>query len=158
MISVLFVCTGNICRSPTAEGVFRHIVRQAGLDGEFRIASAGTESYHEGEPPDARAVKVASANGVSLDGQLARGLARGDFNDFDYIFAMDGGHFYELHRRAPKERRARIHMFLEEVKHVNTKEVPDPWYGDENDFRHVFGLVNEGAQAILSKIRQEHNL
>ena len=158
MISVLFVCTGNICRSPTAEGVFRHIVRDAGLEREFRIESAGTEAHHEGAPPDPRSVKVATRNGVSLEGQLARAVTRADFNEFDYIFAMDGSHFYELHRRSPKERRARIEMFLTDVAQANTKEVPDPWYGQESDFDHVFRLVNDGARAILDKIRKEHKL
>lgn len=158
MISVLFVCTGNICRSPTAEGVFRHIVKEAGLEKEFRIESAGTEAYHEGSPPDARAVKTAERNGVSLEGQTARPLDRDDYQSFDYIYAMDGGHFYELHQRAPKERRAKIDMFLSEAAQVNTKEVPDPWYGDDSDFDHVYRLVDTGARALLKKIREEHKL
>jgi protein-tyrosine phosphatase len=157
VISVLFVCTGNICRSPTAEGVFRHLVEEAGLGAQFRIESAGTDSYHEGAPPDPRAISIAQKNGVSLDGQTARALARGDYNDFDYIFAMDGSHFYELHQRAPKTRRAQIHMFLGGTRQ-NSPEVPDPWYGNERDFEHVFQLVDEGARGILAMIRKEHNL
>ncbi len=158
LISVLFVCTGNICRSPTAEGVFRHLVAEAGLESHFRIESAGIEAYHEGSPPDHRAVKVAGQRGVSLEGQVARPIDRDDYQSFDYIYAMDGGHFYELHHRAPKERRAKIDMFLSCVPQLNTKEVPDPWYGTETDFEHVFRLVDTGARAILEKIRKENGL
>ena len=158
MISILFVCTGNICRSPTAEGVFRHLVAEAGLESRFRIESAGTEGYHAGSPPDHRAVKIAGKKGVSLAGQVARPLERDDYQSFDYIYAMDGEHFYELHQRAPKERRAKIDMFLSLVPQLNTKEVPDPWYGSESDFEHVYRLVDAGARAILDTIRKENGL
>jgi protein-tyrosine phosphatase len=154
----LFVCTGNICRSPTAEGVFRHLVTEVGLEKHFRVESAGIEAFHEGSPPDHRAVKVALQNGVSLKGQKARPLDRNDYHHFDYIFAMDGGHFYELHQRAPKERKAKILMFLAEEAQMNTKEVPDPWYGGESDFEHVYRLVDAGARSLFKKIREEHKL
>ena len=152
VIKVLFVCTGNICRSPTAEGVFRHLARQAGLERSFHIDSAGTDSYHIGEKPDARAIKVAGRNGVALDGQRARSVEDRDFAEFDYIFAMDGGHFSELGTRAPEKTKARIRMFLE------NGDVPDPWSGTDADFERIFCLVQEGAVALLKKIREERGL
>jgi protein-tyrosine phosphatase len=152
VISVLFVCTGNICRSPTAEGVFRHLVEDAGLEDEFRIASSGTESYHVGDPPDARSIRTAAKYGVSLQGQSARHLAAGDYSEFDYIFAMDSGHFSILNTRAPKNARAKIAMFLE------SGDVPDPWYGAEPDFEHVYALVRERCEELLNVLRKDHRL
>ncbi len=152
MISVLFVCTGNICRSPTAEGVFRHLVEDAGLEDEFKIASSGTESYHVGDPPDARSLRMAAKYGVSLQGQKARHLSAGDYAEFDYIFAMDSGHFSILHARAPKNARAKIAMFLE------SGDVPDPWYGAEPDFEHVYALVRKRCEELLMTIRKAHKI
>ena len=152
MISVLFVCTGNICRSPTAEGVFRQLVEDAGLEDEFTIASAGTESYHIGDPPDARAVRMASKYGVSLAGQKARHLSAKDYAAFDYIFAMDNGHFTIINTRAPRNAHAKIAMFLE------SGEVPDPWYGGEADFEHVYKLVRDRCESLLEQIRKDHKL
>ncbi len=152
MISVLFVCTGNICRSPTAEGVFRHLAEDAGLEDEFRIASAGTESYHVGDPPDARSARMAAKYGVSLAGQKARHLSVKDYAEFDYIFAMDNGHFSIINTRAPKNPRAKIAMFLE------SGDVPDPWYGAEPDFEHVYALVHKRCEELLTTIRKDHNL
>ncbi len=158
VIRILFVCTGNICRSPTAEGVFRHLVDKEGLKDRFQIDSAGTDSYHAGQGPDKRAVKIAKKYGVSIGHQLARALTAKDYDTYDYIFAMDGGHFHELKERAPAKHKAQIQMFLSACTHIDKQEVPDPWYGDEKDFEQVFGLVNEGAQALLKKIREERNL
>src|SRR5262245_34651070 len=99
VIRILFVCTGNICRSPTAEGVFRHLVEKEGLGGIFQIDSAGTDSYHAGQAPDKRAVKVAKKHGVQIGHQKARALDAKDYDAYDYIFAMDGGHFHEIKER-----------------------------------------------------------
>jgi protein-tyrosine phosphatase len=151
MIKVLFVCTGNICRSPTAEGVFRHLTDKAGLKDAFHIDSAGTYSGHIGEPPDARAIRTAKKNGVSLEGQKARALKAADFSDFEYIYAMDGGHLDEMLQRAPKSPRARIAMFMDD-------DVPDPWYGNERDFEHAYALILSGAGAILDTLRETHDL
>lgn len=158
MIKVLFVCTGNICRSPTAEGLFRHMAEQKGLATAFAADSAGTDSYHDGEKPDARAVKVAKKRGVSLAGQKARRLVEKDYFDFDYIYAMDGGHFYEIQKRAPERRKAKIEMFLKSATHLSNTEVPDPWYGTEEDFEQAFSLIEQGVEAILQKLKEEHRL
>lgn len=134
-----------------AEGVFRHLVKEAGLEESFHIDSAGTDSYHEGETPDHRGMKVALSRGVSLTGQTARGLHVTDYGSFDYIFAMDNGHFRELNARAPGGHSAKIEMFM-------GREVPDPWYGNEKDFELVYDLVLEGSAAILEQMRKEHQL
>lgn len=151
MIRVLFVCTGNICRSPMAEGVFRHLVRAAGLEDRFHIDSAGTDDYHEGETPDRRGVKVALARGVSLAGQKARPLCMTDYGSFDYILAMDGGHFREINARAPAGHGAKVEMFM-------AQEVPDPWHGGESDFENVFDMVMAGGTVLLARMRKEHRL
>ena len=158
VIKILFVCTGNICRSPTAEGVFRHLAEKGGMGNIFHIESAGTDSYHEGQKPDARAIKIAKKYGVSLDGQKARRLTKDDYFTFDYIFAMDGGHFYELQEQAPEGRKAKIDMFLRAATGVKETEVPDPWYGSEKDFETVYRLVEEGSKSLLAKLREDHRL
>ena len=158
VIRILFVCTGNICRSPTAEGVFRHLVEKEGLSGLFEIHSAGTDSYHAGQTPDRRAVKVAKKHGVDIGHQKARALAAKDYDAYDYIFAMDGGHFHELKERAPGKFRAKIEMFLSASTNLDKHEVPDPWYGNDKDFEDVFTLVVEGSSALLKKIREDHKI
>jgi protein-tyrosine phosphatase len=152
VIRILFVCTGNICRSPTAEGVFRHFAEKEGLGALFRIDSAGTEAYHAGDPPDHRAIRIAKKYGVDIAGQRARTLAPEDYDSYDYIYAMDNGHFSEIKGRAPKTARAKIGMFLDAA------EVPDPWYGGDKDFEEVYALVSAGAAAILEKIRKDHGI
>ena len=153
MIKVLFVCTGNICRSPTAEGVFRHLAGEAGLAQEFHVESAGTEGFHVGEPPDPRSIAMAQRNGVSIEAQRARRLSETDYHDFDHIFAMDSGHYREIEARAPKKYRARLDMFLR-----GGGEVPDPWYGYEKDFNEVYALIHTGAKSLLQQLREEHQV
>jgi protein-tyrosine phosphatase len=152
MIKVLFVCTGNICRSPTAEGVFRHMVKEAGLEKSFEIDSAGTNSGHIGQPPDGRAIATAKRHGISLEGQRARGLADSDFATFDYIYALDNGHLHEMQRRAPHDSSAQLLMFIED------QDVPDPWYGGSSDFEYAFGLIFDGCANILKQMRQEQRV
>ncbi|MEZ0262079.1 MAG: low molecular weight protein-tyrosine-phosphatase [Alphaproteobacteria bacterium] len=152
-LRVLFVCTGNICRSPTAEGVFRHLAAEAGLNDAFHIESAGTEDYHEGEPPDHRTVKKALEKGVDLSRQRARQVKDADFSGFDYIYAMDSGHHRILTKRAPKASKAKLSMFR-----ADGEDVPDPWYGTEKDFENVYVLVHENAGALLKKLREDHKI
>ncbi|MDE1152878.1 MAG: low molecular weight phosphotyrosine protein phosphatase [Micavibrio sp.] len=150
MINVLFVCTGNICRSPTAEGVFRQLVADAGLTAHIRTASAGVESYHVGEPPDARAIEIAAHNDVDISGQRAHAFKPADFTAFEYIYAMDEGHMRILQRRAPAG--AKLAMFLEDG------DVPDPWYGNMKDFNDVYAMIAERCQQLLAAIVEENNL
>ncbi len=155
MVSVLFVCTGNICRSPTAEGVFRHLLREHDLEGKVRVDSAGTDAYHEGEPPDSRTVRVARDNGIEISDLRARRIKKQDFAEFDYIFAMDRGHYDFLLRAAPKEPKARVSLFLEDAGHAELKDVPDPWAGGEEGFLFVFDLISASTEKIFHKIRKE---
>lgn len=156
-LKVLFVCTGNICRSPTAEGVFRHLVTEAGVQDRFHIESAGTDSYHVGEAPDRRAVKIAARHGVSLQGQRARALKPEDFNAFDYLYAMDGGHLFDMQGRAPAGHAGKIELFLAAAGHT-AQDVPDPWYGTEADFENVFDLIHSASTSLLGRLREGHGI
>jgi protein-tyrosine phosphatase len=153
VLHLLFVCTGNICRSPTAEGVFRHLAREAGLEEGFHIESAGTEGFHTGEPPDPRSVDKAKEKGVDISRQRARQLHPSDYERFDYIFAMDSGHHSILHKRAPQKTRAALVLFR-----ADGQDVPDPWFGTEEDFERVYAIVHENAALLLKKLREDHKL
>jgi len=156
MIRVLFVCTGNICRSPAAEGVFSHHVAEAGLEESIVADSAGTHGYHVGEPPDDRAQKAARRRGVDLSDQRARRIGVGDFLEFDYILAMDRNHLHQLERMAPAHGSAEIGLFLDYTPRLRSREVPDPYYGWEKDFESVFDLVEEGSLGLLAHLRRTH--
>lgn len=158
MIGVLFVCTGNICRSPTAEGVFRTLVQQAGLVSAFEIDSAGTHGYHVGEPPDDRSCDTAAAHGVDLRPLRARRLTLGDFDRFDHLLAMDLDHLAALKRLAPPGKAGRAQLFLADLQPRTTDEVPDPYYGGRDGFEQVYALIEAGAQALLKRLIQQHAL
>ena len=153
MIKVLFVCTGNICRSPTAEGVFRHLVASQGLDGMIKTDSAGTENYHIGDPPDPRTVSAAKQRGYILDDLLARQIQQADFTVFDIILAMDTGHYRSLQRICPPEHSHRIKMFLDFAANHPLQDVPDPYYGKADGFQLVLDMAEDGANGLLSHIR-----
>lgn len=155
MVRVLFVCTGNICRSPSAEGVFRHLVRQAGLDDRIEIDSAGTHDYHVGEPPDPRTCAVARTRGFELDDLRARQVRASDFNDFDLILAMDQGHLDHLRRIAPSEARSRIGLFLDYAPERGRRDVPDPYYGEQTHFMETLDLIEAGAAGLLDRVRRD---
>jgi protein-tyrosine phosphatase len=144
-VKVLFVCTGNICRSPTAEGVFRHLAEQEKL--ELHVESRGTHDYHVGEPPDERAQRHALRRGYDLSRQRARHVAVEDFVRFDVIVAMDRGHLRALERACPSEHRAKLRLF------VPGRDVPDPYYGGPDGFEAVLDLVEEGCRRLLDEIR-----
>jgi len=152
-IGVLFVCTGNICRSPTAHAVFRHQVEQGGLAGRFRIDSAGTHGYHTGDPPDDRAVRAAQARGVSMADLRARKVESGDFDGFDYIFSMDSGHYKILAGLGGAAAEGRLFHFL-----PGGGDVPDPYYGQPADFDRVFAMVERACGRWLDAIRLKHGL
>lgn len=152
--SVLFVCMGNICRSPTAEGVFRHHVREAGLENRILVDSAGTHAYHSGEPADRRATEAAARRGFSLEGIRARRVTDEDFHAFDYILAMDSDNLMLLHERAPAETRGKVRLFLDFAASSHVNEVPDPYYGGAAGFERVLDLVEEASQALLEALRK----
>jgi protein-tyrosine phosphatase len=152
-VSVLFVCMGNICRSPTAEGVFRHFVAEAGLDELFEIDSAGTHAYHVGEPPDRRAQEAATRRGISLTDIRARRVAAEDFDRFHYIVAMDEDNLAMLQEQADPAHREKIRLFLEFGSGPET-EVPDPYYGGATGFERVLDLVEDASRGLLDLLRQ----
>jgi protein-tyrosine phosphatase len=154
-VSVLFVCLGNICRSPTAEGVFRKLVGDAGLHELIRIDSAGTAGYHEGHPPDARATAAAAARGFELAGIRARRIAAEDFESFDFILAMDEENLMDLRRAAPDNARAELRLLLEFAAGCSETAVPDPYYGGRNGFEQVLDLVTEACAGLLEELRRK---
>lgn len=153
-IGVLFVCTGNICRSPTAEGQFRAAVRAAGLDGRFTIDSAATHDYHIGKGPDARTVQAARRRGLDLAPLRARQVGVEDFAAFDYVVAMDRGHLEILTALAPPGAGHRISLFLDHAPSCGLRDVPDPYYGGPDGFETVLDLVETGCAGLLAHIRR----
>jgi protein-tyrosine phosphatase len=147
-INVLFVCTGNICRSPTAEGVFKHCVEKAGLAARIASDSAGTHDYHVGEPPDPRAQAAAKRRGYELGELRARRVRREDFERFDYVLAMDETNMRQLERLCPREHAHKLKLFLD-FAGGTPREVPDPYYGDPDGFERVLDLVEVAAQGLL---------
>ena len=152
-VRVLFVCTGNICRSPTGEGVFLAMLKACGLDGQVQVDSAGTAKFHIGEPPDQRSIEAARARGVDLSGQRARQLHPDDFLTFDFLVAMDRTHFGEMMEVCPDGETHRIKLLLDYAPHMGTKDVPDPYYGAGDGFTHVLDLVEAGAAGLLQEVR-----
>ena len=150
-ISVLFVCMGNICRSPTAEGVFRHHVNESGFADRIFVDSAGTHAYHVGEPPDRRAYAAAERRGISLAEINARRVTDDDFERFDYIIAMDVDNQMRLLEQAPDEHRPKVQLFLSYAS-VSETEVPDPYYGGAAGFERVLDLVEEASRGLLETL------
>jgi len=153
MYKVLFVCTGNICRSPTAEGVFRHRIESAGLSDRIATDSIGTGSWHVGDPPDPRAVAAAEARGYDLTPLRGRQLRHDDFTDFDLLLAMDKGHYEHLVDRCPPDNLSRIRLFLELVPETGRTIVPDPYFGDMSDYELSLDLIETGTRAWLDHLR-----
>jgi protein-tyrosine phosphatase len=154
-VSVLVVCTGNICRSPTGEGVLRHLAQQRGLADKVKVASAGTHDYHVGECPDARTIKHAKKRGYDLSAQRAQQLSADHFHEFDYILAMDRGHLRIARSMAPKDAKARLGMFLEASARWRGADVPDPYYQGVEAFEQVLDMVEEGRRALAGPLRGE---
>ncbi|SDR27613.1 protein tyrosine phosphatase [Pseudovibrio sp. Tun.PSC04-5.I4] len=148
---VLFVCLGNICRSPLAEGAFRHQVKQAGLEEQIYVDSAGTANWHRGKNPDIRSIQTAKKHGIDISHQEARQLGEDDFEKFHYIIAMDATNFSSIQAKAPYLHTATVRLLLEDVQ----KDVPDPYYGGNEGFDEVYDLVRDGTYNLLQEIREE---
>ena len=151
---ILFVCMGNICRSPTAEGVFRDTLQQHAPELAIRVDSAGTHAYHVGEPPDHRARHAAARRGIDLSGQRARRVTRADFSAFDLVLAMDEDNVTVLSAISPPEYRSRIKLFMEFAPGTGCGNVPDPYYGGSTGFEHVLDLVEEASMGLLAHLRK----
>jgi len=152
---ILFVCTGNICRSPTAEAVARGLAVNQGVDHLFQFDSAGIEDYHVGDPPDPRSVKAAAKRGYDLTGLRARRVTDFDFITFDHILAMDRGHLKLLERVCPSVRRQKLGLFLNYSERFEEDEVPDPYYGNGNGFEHVLDLIEDAAMQLILKLTRK---
>lgn len=150
--SVLFVCLGNICRSPLAEGVFRHLVAERGLEDRFEIDSAGTGGWHVGHPPDERSVAVASEHGIALDG-AARQVRPEDLERFDIVLAMDSENLRDLERLAvDAESRSRLHLLREFDPEADSLDVPDPYYGGTSGFENAYRMVRRACEGLLDRL------
>ncbi|MEP7052029.1 MAG: low molecular weight protein-tyrosine-phosphatase [Pseudomonadota bacterium] len=158
-VRVCFVCLGNICRSPTAEGVFRHLTTEAGLGDAFDIDSAGTAGYHSGAAPDPRALAAGKRAGIPIDGE-ARQFQAADFARFDYVIAMDASNAKDLRSLAPSlDARAKIRLLRSfEPGAPPNAPIPDPYYGDDAGFDDVLALCRAACRHLLEDIRREHRL
>lgn len=152
---ILFVCLGNICRSPTAEVVFRAVASREAPDIVLEIDSAGTAGYHVGELPDRRTRQAAARRGYDLSALRARVVEPRDFEYFDLILAMDRENLRALERRAPAERRERLRLFLDFAPETGISEVPDPYYGGPNGFEDVLDLIEAASRGLLQHLRRQ---
>lgn len=151
-VKVLFVCLGNICRSPTAEGVFRALVEEKGLADRVEIDSAGTSGWHQGELPDPRSREEALRHGVDLSNQRSRAVVPNDFQHYDYICAMDRANLKELTRACPGGLESKLYQFTQFAPELNITDVPDPYYGGERGFENVYNIVEASARGLLKHI------
>lgn len=157
-IQILLVCMGNICRSPTAEGVLRQRLLNAGLAHRVIVDSAGTHGYHVGEPPDPRAQEAAAARGYDLSRLVARQVNRQDFHDFDLILAMDRANLAHLERLCPTQHRRKLRLFLSYSRRYPGREVPDPYYGGRDGFEQVLDMIEDAVDGLIDSLRQELDL
>lgn len=158
MVKVLFVCMGNICRSPTAQGVFERLVADNDLATIIHIDSAGTHAYHIGEKPDERASAAALQRGIDLSKQKARRVSADDFQLFDYVIAMDSSNIEDLAASCPPGHESKMRLFMEFAPDIEVNEVPDPYYGGATGFERVLDLIELAAAGLLAEIRQQHRL
>ncbi|MEZ5758072.1 MAG: low molecular weight protein-tyrosine-phosphatase [Emcibacteraceae bacterium] len=163
MVKILFVCMGNICRSPTAEGVFRHLANKAGIEDGFTkeiyIDSAGTAGFHMAAPPDKRAQLTALKYGIDIGDLRARKLSPQDFADFTYILAMDSDNLAMMKKHCPPEHQDKLHLFMSFAENSpGITEIPDPYYGDIEDFDKAYDFIERASQGFLKHIKREHHL
>lgn len=156
--SVLFLCMGNICRSPTAHGVFRHLIRDHGLTGHVLVGSAGTHNYHLGQPPDERSQRHAKRRGYDLSDLRARQVARDDFARYDLLLAMDWDNLALAEQRCPDEHRYKLRRLAEFCRRHEATIVPDPYYGGREGFEHVLDLIEDACDGLLAHIRERLKL
>jgi len=154
MVKVLFVCLGNICRSPTAEGVFRKLVREEKLEHLFEIDSAGTHAYHIGEPPDERAQAACARRGIDISPLRGRKAVAADIDKFDYVLAMDHENYEDLRDICPPGQESRIRLFMEFAADRPEEEVPDPYFGGASGFDRVLDMIEDAARGLLEDIRR----
>lgn len=155
-VNVLFVCMGNICRSPLAHGLFEHRVEEAGLSKAISIDSAGTHAYHVGNSPDPRSQQTAKRHGIDLSAQRARQVKESDFEQFDYVIAMDRDNHAILSAQCPDEYRHKLKLFLEFAPQLSETEVPDPYYGGDSGFEHVYQLIDAAADGLMADIESRY--
>jgi protein-tyrosine phosphatase len=153
-IRILFVCLGNICRSPTAEGVLRQLLSQEAPALSVEVDSAGTANYHAGDPPDLRSQRAALRRGIDMSGLRARQVVAEDFTRFDLILAMDRDNLEQLRSMRPKGSMAQLRLFLEYAHHLGRIEVPDPYYGGEHGFEEVLDLTTAAARGLIASLQQ----
>ena len=158
MVKVLFVCMGNICRSPTAQGVFENLIIREGLQEHVHVDSAGTHAYHIGEPPDPRSQQAALRRGIDLSVQRARKVRPEDFFEFDYVLAMDRSNYDNLKDICHPDYEDRLRLFLEFAPDAGTPDVPDPYYGGAQGFERVLDLIETAAVGLLADLRHRHRL
>ncbi len=156
MVRVLFVCMGNICRSPTAQGVFEKLVAETDLSDVVKIDSAGTHTYHVGESPDSRASMAAQRRGIDLSGKKARRVQEADFEAFDYVLAMDRSNYEDLAALCLPEHLSKLHLFLDFAPELGMRDVPDPYYGGDTGFERVLDMIEVASSGLLASIRQQH--
>lgn len=156
MVKVLFVCMGNICRSPTAHGVFRKMIDDQSLGHLIEVDSAGTHAYHVGEAPDPRAQEAAWRRGVDLSPLRARKVKAADFEIFDYVLAMDDDNYQQLEMICPDGHEHKLRLFLDFATGMQEREVPDPYYGGASGFERILDLVEAAAEGLLDEIRTGH--
>ncbi len=154
MTHILFVCMGNICRSPTAEGVTSKLLINNGLESIIKVDSAGTHDYHVGEPPDPRTREAAMKRGIDLSGLRARKVAPEDFERFDLLLAMDHGNLALLKRGARPEHHAKLGLFMSYASRFVTDEVPDPYYGGERGFELVLDMAEDAARGLIESLQR----
>ncbi|SIT65644.1 protein tyrosine phosphatase [Ectothiorhodosinus mongolicus] len=152
MTEVLFVCMGNICRSPTAQAVFEHVLMREGLADRIRVDSAGTHAYHIGNPPDKRATEAALRRGIDLSVQRARRVTTEDFDNFDYVLVMDQQNLRDLPTPGANAR-AKVQLFMDFAPHWPEREVPDPYYGGAQGFERVLDMIEDASKGLLQHIK-----
>ena len=153
---VLFVCMGNICRSPTAEGVFAKLIEEKKVAHQFHLDSAGTHAYHIGEQPDLRSQKAAAERNIKLSHLRARKVIMGDFEDFDFILAMDDDNYATLINACPAQHKHKVQYFLDYAPELKQREVPDPYYGGEYGFERVLDMVEAASEGFLTAVQSTH--